>query len=76
VFGRGSAIQEDTSKQPVLTSNRLNGKLGVVFDGSDDFLSMGNIGGLFQSAATLVIVATLGEPNARGDTDYNLFWAH
>lgn len=73
VFGRGSAIQEDTNKQPVLTSNRLNGKPGVVFDGSNDFLSMGNIGGLFQSAATLVIVATLGEPNARGDTDYNLF---
>jgi hypothetical protein len=73
VFGRGFAEQIETTKQPILSTNQLNGKPGVVFDGSNDFMNMGNISGLFPAAATLVIVATLGEPNSRGDTDYNLF---
>jgi hypothetical protein len=33
---------------------------------------MGNLSGLFPTAATVVIVATLGETIARGDADYNL----
>jgi hypothetical protein len=50
-----------------------NGKPGIVFDGSNDFMSLGNLGALFPSAATVIIVAALGEPNVRGDADYNLF---
>lgn len=72
VLGRGVAIQEATANQPSLVANRLNGKPGIVFDGSNDFLSFGNIGGLFPSAATFIVVATLGEPNARGNGDYNI----
>jgi hypothetical protein len=73
VLGRSSATQTIATDRPALTANRLNGKPGVVFDGSNDFLDMGNLSNSFPDAATLVIVATLGEPNARGDNDYNLF---
>jgi hypothetical protein len=52
--------------------NRLNGKPGIVFDGSNDFLSLGNIGGLFPSAVTFIVLLTIGEPNVRGDSDYNI----
>lgn len=72
VLGRGTAIQETTANQPTLVPNRLNGKPGIVFDGSNDFLSFGNIGGLFPTAATFIAVLTIGEPNARGDSDYNI----
>jgi hypothetical protein len=72
VLNRGGAIQEVAANQPALTLDRLNGRPGVVFDGSNDFLSFGNISGLFPTGATVVIVATLGEPNSRGDSDYNL----
>lgn len=72
VLNRGGAIQESSLNRPLLVPNRLNGKPGVVFDGSNDFLSFGNISGLFPTGATVVIVATLGEPGIRGDSDYNL----
>ena len=72
VLGRGSAVQDTTANQPLLVPNVLNGKPGVVFDGSNDFLSFGNIGALFPTAATFIVALTIGEPNARGDTDYNI----
>lgn len=72
VLGRGTAIQETTANQPTLVPNRLNGKPGIVFDGSNDFLGLGNIGGLFPTAATFIAVLTIGEPGARGDSDYNI----
>ena len=72
VLSRGSAIQETAANQPTLVANRLNGKPGIVFDGSNDSLSLGNIGSLFPSAVTFIVLLTIGEPNARGDTDYNI----
>jgi hypothetical protein len=72
VLGRGGAIQETTANQPTLVPNVLNGKPGIVFDGSNDLLSLGNIGALFPTAATFIVALTIGEPNARGDTDYNI----
>jgi hypothetical protein len=72
VLGRGAAIQDTTASQPLLIANRLNGKPGIVFDGSNDSLSFGNIGGLFPTAATFIVVLTIGEPGARGDSDYNI----
>jgi hypothetical protein len=72
VLGRGGAIQDTAANQPTLVANRLNGKPGIVFDGSNDSLSLGNIGGLFPSAVTFIVLLTIGEPNARGDTDYNI----
>jgi hypothetical protein len=72
VLGRGGAIQDTAANQPTLVANRLNGKPGIVFDGSNDSLNLGNIGGLFPSAVTFIVLLTIGEPNARGDTDYNI----
>jgi hypothetical protein len=73
VLGRASATQSTAANRPTRTLNLRNGKPGIVFDGTNDFMSLGNLGGLFPSAATVIIVAALGEPNVRGDADYNLF---
>lgn len=72
VLGRASAAQATAASRPSLVANRRYNKPGVVFDGSNDFLSLGNISGRFPSAATVVVVATVGETPARGDSDYNL----
>ena len=73
VLGRGAATQSTVANRPTRTLNLRNGKPGVVFDGTNDFLSLGNLAALFPSAATVIIVAAIGEPNVRGDADYNLF---
>jgi len=73
VLGRGSATQLTLVNRPTRTLSLRNGKPGIVFDGTNDFMSLGNLGALFPSAATVIIVAALGEPNVRGDADYNLF---
>ena len=73
VLGRASAVQATVASRPVLTPNLRYDKSGVVFDGANDFLTLGNLGGLFPSGATAVIVASIGDPVASGDTDYNLF---
>jgi hypothetical protein len=72
VLGRGTAVQGSLSSQPILQANALGGKPGIVFDGVNDWLSFGNIGGLFPEAATFIVVFTLGEPGSRGDSDYNM----
>lgn len=72
VLGRGAAIQDTIANQPSLVPNRLNDKPGIVFDGNNDWLSFGNIGGLFPTAASFIAVFTIGEPGARGDSDYNI----
>jgi hypothetical protein len=72
VLGRASAVQLTAAKRPLLVSNRRYNKPGVVFDGTNDWLSLGDLGNLFPSAATVIVVATLGETPARGDSDYNL----
>jgi hypothetical protein len=72
VLGRGRASQESSANRPLFVENSLNGKPAVVFDGNNDFLSFGNISSLFPTGATVIIVAALGEPSARGDSDYNL----
>ena len=73
VQGRASAIQATSANQPTYAINILNGRPAVVFDGTNDSLALGNVSNLFPSAATLVVVVTLGEPTTRGDADYNLF---
>lgn len=73
VLERATAAQLTAVNRPTRTLNLRNGKPGVVFDGTNDFLTLGDLGTLFPSAATLIVVAALGEPNVRGDADYNLF---
>lgn len=72
VLGRAGAVQLTTANRPSLVANRRNNKPGIVFDGTNDFLDLGNLSGQFPTAATAIIVATIGETPARGDADYNL----
>lgn len=60
------AVQSTVAARPVFTANVLNGKPAIRFDGSDDHLTMGNLGFLVPEAATLIIKArVLG-------SDYNI----
>jgi hypothetical protein len=61
------AAQSTASQRPLYVTNVMNGKPAVRFDGSNDSLSMGNLGYLVPSAATLVIKARIL------DSDYNIF---
>ena len=73
VNGRGVASQATVANCPTYSGNSaLNGKPAIIFDGSNDYLSFGNIGAVVPSGATLIIVASAGEPNSRGDTDFNI----
>ena len=72
VLGRASAVQSTLANRPVLATNLRNSKPGIVFDGASDFLSLGNLGELFPTAATAIIVATVGS-GVTADTDYNIF---
>jgi hypothetical protein len=73
VLGRSIAQQDTSASRPIYTTNVLNGKPGIVFDGSNDSLSFGNISSSFPNAATIVVVVSIGESVARGDSDFNIF---
>lgn len=60
------AAQSLAGERPLLVANVMNGKPAVRFDGSNDSLSMGNLGFLVPSAATIVIKARIL------DGDYNI----
>jgi hypothetical protein len=72
VLGRGNAAQTESAYRPTVISSELNGKNGVYFDGSDDFLSVGTIGGSIPSAATLVVVFSISNSLSAGDTNYSI----
>jgi hypothetical protein len=60
------AVQSTLASRPAYTTDVMNGKPALRFDGSADYLTLGNIGGLFTTAATMVsIVRVL-------DGDYNV----
>jgi len=61
------AAQSTANERPLYVSNVMNGKPAVRFDGSNDSLSMGNLGYLVPNAATIVIKARIL------DGDYNIF---
>jgi len=61
------AGQSTAGERPLLVPNVMNGKPAVRFDGSNDSLSMGNLGALIPTAATIVIKARIL------DGDYNIF---
>lgn len=62
-----AAAQATAANRPIYTPNVMAGRPAVRFDGSNDFLGMGNIGYLFPSGATVVIKARVL------DTNYNIF---
>ena len=49
------AVQNTVAERPLLVANVMNGKPAVRFDGSNDSLSMGNLGALIPTAGTLVV---------------------
>lgn len=60
------AVQSVAGERPLLVANVMNGKPAVRFDGSNDSLSMGNLGALIPTAGTLVVKARIL------DGDYNI----
>ena len=73
VLGRGTAVQTTAANKPVYSGSSALGKPAIIFDGSNDFFTLGNIGYTVPNGATLIIVASVGEPGSRGDTDFNIF---
>lgn len=61
------AAQTTTANCPLYVTNVMNGKPAVRFDGSNDFLSMGNLGYLAPSGATIVCKIRIL------DSNYNVF---
>ena len=61
------AVQTSAASRPSYVTNVINGKPAIRFDGSNDSLSMGNLGEFFPSAATVVIKARVL------DSRYNIF---
>ena len=67
VDGGAEATQAILGSQPNWELNVLGGKPAASFDGSDNFLLLGDLGYLVPSGATMVIRTTIR------DTDYNIF---
>lgn len=67
VAGGPAAIQLTAANRPIYTTNVLAGRPAVRFDGSNDVLSMGNLGYLFPSGATVVVKTRIL------DTNYSIF---
>ena len=60
------ASQSTEASRPAYTTNVMNGKPAIRFDGSNDSLSLGNLGGLFPNAATMVCIVRVL------DSSYNI----
>lgn len=67
VGGGPVALQSTVANRPLLVSDVMGGRPAVRFDGSNDALSMGNLGGFLPSGGTVVLKARVL------DTDYNIF---
>ena len=66
LVGGTIASQATEANRPAYVTSVMNGKPAIRFDGSNDFLSLSNIGASFTTAATMVsIVRVL-------DSDYNV----
>lgn len=69
---RGGAAQTEAAYRPTVISSDVNGKAGINFDGGDDFLSLGSIGGAMPTAATLIVVVSLSNSLGAGDAVYSI----
>jgi hypothetical protein len=67
LVGGLSASQSTEASRPIYTTNVMNGKPAIRFDGSNDSLSLGNIGSSFPNAATMVCIVRVL------DSSYNIF---
>jgi hypothetical protein len=62
-----TAAQTVAANRPLYVTNVMNGKPAVRFDGSNDSLTLGNLGYLAPSGATIVMKVRVL------DSDYNIF---
>jgi len=62
-----TAAQATAASRPLYVTNVMNGKPAIRFDGSNDSLTLGNLGYLAPSAATIVMKVRVL------DGDYNIF---
>jgi hypothetical protein len=62
--GTYTATQSTASKKPTVTTNQLNGKPVVTFDGTDDSLSIAS--DIFDSTLSITIFAVMRESGAIG----------
>lgn len=72
VLKRGSAVQNESAYRPIVAASEINGKNGIYFDGSNDFLNVGSIGGSVPSAATLIVTISISNSLSTGDTNYSI----
>ena len=67
VGGGPAAVQSTLANRPILVSNVMGGRPAVRFDGTNDSLSLGNLGAFLPTGGTVVLKARIL------DTDYNIF---
>jgi len=72
VLQRANATQSESAYRPTVIALDAGDKPGVHFDGSNDFLSIGTIGGTIPTAATLVVAFSLSNTQSGGDTVYSI----
>lgn len=65
--GGGVAQQPSVGNRPVYTTNVMNGKPAIRFDGTAKWLNAGNLGALFPSEGTMVCIVRVL------DLTYNIF---
>jgi hypothetical protein len=72
VLLRANASQSEAGSRPTIIADDIAGKRGVAFDGSNDFLNLGTIGGILPTAATVIIAFSLSNSLTAGDDVYSL----
>ena len=72
VLLRVNAGQTEAAYRPTVITSDAGGKPGINFDGSNDFLNLGTIGGTMPTAATVVIAFSLSNASGGGDTVYSI----
>lgn len=70
VLSRTTAIQETAANRPTYVASEINDKPCLSFDGTNDVLSLGQIGGALSSGATVIAVFSLTTSSFSGDSDY------
>lgn len=72
VLSRANASQSEAGSRPTIITDDIAGKRGVAFDGSNDFLNLGTIGGILPTEATVIIAFSLSNALTAGDDVYSL----
>jgi hypothetical protein len=72
VINRGNASQAEAAFRPTVIADDVNEKPGIYFDGGDDFLNIGTIGGSIPDGATLMVTLSISNTLSAGDPVYSI----